>query len=65
MKRKMIIKINKKKKGTSFAECYCRYSDNALRKSLEVEKYTFVGNSSGETLNFLIASLYNLDAAIH
>ncbi|CAK91236.1 unnamed protein product (macronuclear) [Paramecium tetraurelia] len=50
---------------TSFAECYYRYSDNALRKALEVEQYTFVGNSSVEVLNFLIAELYNLDAAIH
>ncbi|CAD8110362.1 unnamed protein product [Paramecium sonneborni] len=50
---------------TSFAECYYRYSDNALRKALEVENYTFVGNQSVEVLNFLIAELYNLDAAIH
>ncbi|CAD8098653.1 unnamed protein product [Paramecium primaurelia] len=50
---------------TSFAECYYRYSDNALRKSLEVEQYVFVGNPSNEILNFLIADLYNLDAAIH
>ncbi|CAD8180493.1 unnamed protein product [Paramecium octaurelia] len=50
---------------TSFAECYYRFSDNALRKSFEVEQYTFVGNSSMHVLNQLISELYNLDAAIH
>ncbi|CAD8076309.1 unnamed protein product [Paramecium primaurelia] len=60
-----IIKLIPVFNQTSFSECYYRYSDNALRKSLEVEKYTFVGNSSVEVLNFLITELYNLDAAIH
>ncbi|CAD8167976.1 unnamed protein product [Paramecium octaurelia] len=48
-----------------FAECYYSYSDNALRKQLGVESYTFVGHSSVQVFNFLIAILYNLEAAIH